>query len=282
VEHDFRNFLRYKMWLVGLIAMNLTDLFITALVYNKVLNPNLTIKNYFTFFAPGLVVTGLFASAFMIGREVNMERRREVHHYMLCLPMTRMELGIGRVLSGGLRGMIYMSPLLLTCFIFLGFPTVPQFFVILGILFLTSIGIAGLSIAIGVSTSNLEKFVTARGLVYYALFFCSSVFYPLSLIQQLANEGKFPTVLVAFAEINPLSNTSDTIRSFLLGSPQFSYYSIVDIFVFSAVFTFFAAFAYIKIIESNFSLSIKPVSDKVLSIFRHRRTKDDRNKTGAS
>jgi ABC-2 type transport system permease protein len=249
VEHDFRNFLRYKMWLVGLITMNLADLFITAVVYNKVLNPNLDIKNYFSFFAPGLVVTGLFASAFMIGREINMERRREVHHYMLSVPMTRMELAVGRVLSGGLRGMVYMSPLLATCFVFLGLPTVPQFLVIIGLLFLTAIGISGLSIAIAVSTSSLEKFITARGLVYYTLFFCSSVFYPLSLIQQLGSEGKFPAVLVTFAEINPLSSTSDTIRSFLLGSPPFSYYSILSVVVFSAAFTFSAAFAYIKIIE---------------------------------
>jgi ABC-2 type transport system permease protein len=237
------------MWLVGLIAMNLADLFITAVVYNKVLNPNLAIKNYFNFFAPGLVVTGLFASAFMIGREINMERRREVHHYMLCLPMKRTELAVGRVLSGGMRGMIYMSPLLATCLFFVGLPTLPQFFVILGLLFLTAIGISGLSIAIAVSTSSLEKFVTARGLVYYALFFCSSVFYPLSLIQQLGQAGKFPSILVLFAEINPLSSTSDTIRSFLLGSPQFSYYSILNVVVFSAVFTVSAAFAYVKIIE---------------------------------
>jgi ABC-2 type transport system permease protein len=251
VEHDFRNFLRYKMWLVGLITMNLADLFITAVVYNNVLSASvrLDIKSYFSFFAPGLVVTGLFASAFMIGREINMERRREVHHYMLSVPMTRMELAVGRVLSGGLRGMVYMSPLLATCFVFLGLPTVPQFLVIIGLLFLTAIGISGLSIAIAVSTSSLEKFITARGLVYYTLFFCSSVFYPLSLIQQLGRDGKFPAVLVTFAEINPLSSTSDTIRSFLLGSPQFSYYSILSVVVFSAVFTFSAAFAYIKIIE---------------------------------
>jgi ABC-2 type transport system permease protein len=237
------------MWLVGLITMNLADLFITAVVYNKVLNPNLDIKNYFSFFAPGLVVTGLFASAFMIGREVNMERRREVHHYMLSLPMTRMELAVGRVLSRGMRGMIYMSPLLATYFIFLGLPTLPQFFVVLGLLFLRAIGISGLSIAIAVSTSSLEKFVTGRGLVYYALFFCSSVFYPLSLIQQLGRDGKFPAPLVIFAEINPLSSTSDTIRSLLLGSPKFSYYSVLNVVVFSAIFTFSAAFAYIKIIE---------------------------------
>jgi ABC-type multidrug transport system permease subunit len=138
VEHDFRNFFRYKWWLVGLISMNLADLFIMAVVYNQMLSSAVMeqIKSYFSFFAPGLTVTGLFASAFMIGREVNMERRREIHHYMLSLPMTRLELGIGRVLSGGLRGMVYMSPLLLTCFLFVGFPTVPQLLVILVVLFL--------------------------------------------------------------------------------------------------------------------------------------------------
>jgi hypothetical protein len=35
VEHDFRNFFRYKWWLVGLISMNLADLFIMAVVYSK-------------------------------------------------------------------------------------------------------------------------------------------------------------------------------------------------------------------------------------------------------
>lgn len=252
VEHDFRNFFRYKWWLVGLISMNLSDLFIMAIVYNQMLSSVMMeeIGSYFNFFAPGLAVTGLFASAFMIGREVNMERRREVHHYMLSLPMTRMELAIGRVLSGGLRGMIYMSPLLLTCFIFLGFPTVWQLLVILAVLFLLAVGISGLSIAIAVSTSSLEKFITARGLVYYTLFFCSSVFYPLSLIEGLGRDGKFPAILVTLAEVNPLSGASDMIRSFLLpGYPPFSYTSILNVVVFSAVFTFSAAFAYIKIIE---------------------------------
>lgn len=251
LEHDFRNFFRYKWWLVGLVSMNLADLFIMAVVYNYMVSDEVTkiYKSYFDFFAPGLAVTGLFASAFMIGREINMERRREVHHYMLSIPMTRMELAIGRVLSGGLRGMVYMSPLLLTCFVFVGFPTIPQFFVIVGILFLLALGISGLSIAVAVSTSSLEKFITARGLVYYTLFFCSSVFYPLSLIQQLGQDGKFPSVLVMLAEVNPLSNASDTIRSFLLGYPAFSYYSIVSVVVFSAIFTLSAAFAYIEIIE---------------------------------
>ncbi len=251
LEHDFRNFFRYKWWLVGLISMNLADLFIMAIVYNYMISSDVirVYTTYFDFFAPGLAVTGLFASAFMIGREINMENRREVHHYMLSLPMTRLELAIGRVLSGGLRGMLYMSPLLLTCFLFLGFPTVWQLFLILAVLFLLAVGISGFSIAIAVSTMSLEKFITARGLVYYTLFFCSSVFYPLSLIQQLGQDGKFPMILVTLAEVNPLSTVSDMIRYFLLGSPPFFFTSIVNVLVFSAIFTFGAAVAYVKIIE---------------------------------
>lgn len=251
MEHDFRNFFRYKWWLVGLISMNLADLFIMAVVYNKMLSAEAAIVDYFKFFAPGLAVTGLFASAFMIGREINMERRREIHHYMLSLPMTRLELGIGRVLSGGMRGMFYMVPLLITCFIFLGLPTIPQLLMILAVLFLLATGISGLSIAIAVSTTSLEKFITARGLIYYMLFFCSSVFYPLWVIQDVAKNTNFPSILVTLAEVNPLSNASDMIRSFLLPNYpiQFSGMMILNIAVFSAIFTFIAAFAYMKIIE---------------------------------
>jgi ABC-type polysaccharide/polyol phosphate export permease len=139
---------------------------------------------------------------------------------------------------------MYMSPLLLTCFIFVGFPTVWQLLLILAVLFLLAVGISGLSISIAVSTSSLEKFITARGAVYYVLFFCSTVFYPLAVIQSAG------PALATLAQINPLSGASDMIRSLLL--PQFfsfSYLSILYIAAFSAVFTFTAAFAYMKLIE---------------------------------
>ncbi len=251
IEYDFVNFFRYKWWLVGLISMNLTDLFIMAVVYDQMVNPELArqIISYFSFFAPGVTVVGLFASAFMIGREINMEVRREIHHYMLSLPLTRLELAVGRVFAGGLRGMLYMSPLLLTTFLFLGFPSLPQFLVILGALFLLATGISGLSIAIAVSTTSFEKFVTARGLVYYVLFFCSSIFYPLSLIQTLGQEGIMPQPLVVLAELNPLSSGADLIRSFLLGTPVFTFDMIRNVVVFSAIFAATAMFAYMKIIQ---------------------------------
>jgi len=251
IEYDFRNFFRYKWWLVGLISMNLTDLFIMAVVYNRMVDPQLIeqIRSYFSFFAPGVTVVGLFASAFMIGREINMEVRREIHHYMLSLPITRLELAVGRLLAGALRGMMYMSPLLLTTFLFLSFPSPLQLLIILGALFLLATGISSLSIMTAVSTRSFEKFVTARGLVYYVLFFCSSIFYPLSLIQALGQEGIMPQPLVTLAELNPLSSGADLIRSFLLGTPEFTLDMIRNLVLFSAILTTTAMFAYMKIIE---------------------------------
>lgn len=251
IERDFRNYFRYKWWLAGLVSMNLADLFIMAVVYDQMVSEEIVrdIRSYFNFFAPGVTVVGLFASAFMIGREVNMEVRRQVHHYMLSLPITRLELALGRLLAGGLRGMMYMSPLLFTTFLLLGFPSLPQLFIILGALFLLGTGISGLSIATAVSTTSFEKFVTARGLVYYILFFCSSIFYPLSLIQRLGKEGIMPQPIVMLAELNPLSNGADLIRSFLLGNPPFTVNMIVNLTVFSMVFATFSTFAHMKIIE---------------------------------
>jgi len=122
--------------------------------------------------------------------------------------------------------------------------------IILGILFLLATGISGLSISVAASTTSLEKFITARGLVYYTLFFCSSVFYPLSLIQQLGRDGRFPAVLVTLAEVNPLSTASDMIRSFLLPDYSiFTYNSVLNVVIFSVIFTLGAMFVYIKVIE---------------------------------
>ena len=251
IEHDFRNFFRYKWWLAGLISMNLADLFVMAVVYNQMVSQEIMkeITSYFNFFAPGVTIVGLFASAFMIGREINMEVRRQIHHYLLSLPITRFELAVGRLLAGGLRGMVYMSPLLLTTFLFLGFPSLLQLLVILFALFMLATGISGLSIATAVSTTSFEKFVTARGLVYYVLFFCSSIFYPLSLIQTLGAEGVMPQPIVMLAELNPLTSGADLIRSFLLGTPPFTFDMIRNLVVFSMVFATAGTFAYMKIIE---------------------------------
>ncbi|MEM3752774.1 MAG: ABC transporter permease [Candidatus Bathyarchaeia archaeon] len=247
VERDFKYFFRYKWWVAGMVSMNLADLFIMAIVYTRMVNPNV-ITDYFVFFAPGLTITALFAAAFMIGREINMEVRREISHYMLSLPIKRWELAVGRVLAGGLRGVIYMAPLLATTlgitYLYTGvFPAPLDFFTILVALFLVSLGTSGLSIALAVSTTSFEKYITARGVVYYLLFFCSTVFYPMGLIERALPQ------LVLLARYNPLSCGADLSRAFLLKEPPFAPYMLIDIALYALVFASFAMLAYMKVTQ---------------------------------
>jgi len=71
------------------------------------------------------------------------------------------------------------------------------------------------------------------------------------MIQVLSTRGLWP--LVAFAQINPLTNGSDLIRSFLLDSPEyvFSPLMLLDVAVFSIIFAFLAAFAYSKVLQRH-------------------------------
>ncbi|MEM3731619.1 MAG: ABC transporter permease [Candidatus Bathyarchaeia archaeon] len=251
VQRDFSYFFRYKWWIAGMISMNLADLFIMAIVYTHMVNPHITKEyvSYFVFFAPGLTITALFAAAFMIGREINMEIRREISHYMLSLPMKRWELAIGRVLAGAFRGVIYMAPLLATTlaitYLYTSvLPSPLKFLTIVFALTLVSIGTSGLSIALAVSTTSFEKYITARGVVYYVLFFCSTVFYPMSLIQ-----GALPQPLVIIAQYNPLSCGADICRSFLLGHPPFELFMLFDLALFALIFASFAMLAYMKVTQ---------------------------------
>ena len=250
IQRDLKYFFRYKWWVAGMVSMNLADLFIMAVVYTNMVNPNITREyvSYFVFFAPGLTITALFAAAFMIGREINMEVRREISHYMLSLPIKRLELALGRVLAGGFRGVIYMAPLLATTlgitYIYTSASPNPlQLLTIITTLSLLSIGTSGLSIALALSTTSFEKYITARGVVYYVLFFCSTVFYPMGLIQSALPQ------LALIAQYNPLSCGADLSRAFLLGNPPFDPLMLVDVALFALIFASIATLAYMKVTQ---------------------------------
>ena len=241
MEHDFRTFLKYRFFMAGLISMNLADLLIMAVVYTQMVS-----FNYFKFVAPGIVAVGLFAAAFVIGREVNNETRRGYNQYLLSLPVRRFELIIGRMIAGGLRGLIYAIPLLVLAMLILTFPSVPQLGLIIFAMFLLGMGISGLAISLAVMLRSFERFTTARSLIYLLLIFCSTVFYPITILQQL-----FKGALIVFAEANPLSTVSDLLRGYLMGTPPVTFFSWAELLVFSAVFILAGAGLYAVAIERS-------------------------------
>jgi ABC-2 type transport system permease protein len=241
IEHDLRVFFKYKFTLAGLISMNLADLLIMAVVYTRMVS-----FNYFQFLAPGVVATGLFAAAFVIGREVNMETRRGYNEYLLSLPLRRSELVLGRITGGGIRGMLYATPLLFLAMFILKFPTIDQFGLMLFAMYLLSMGVSGLAISLAVALRSFERFTTARSLLYLLLIFCSTVFYPLAVLRTI-----LPSSLILFAQLNPLSAVSDLIRGYLIGVPPVTPLSWVEVLAFSTLFILGGAGLYRVAIERS-------------------------------
>jgi ABC-2 type transport system permease protein len=241
MEHDFRTFFKYRFFMAGLISMNLADLLIMAVVYTQMVS-----FNYFKFVSPGIVAVGLFAAAFVIGREVNNETRRGYNQYLLSLPVRRSELIVGRMIAGGLRGLIYAIPLLLLAMLILTFPSITQLGLIIVAMFLLGMGISGLAISLAVILRSFERFTTARSLIYLLLIFCSTVFYPITVLQQL-----FGGSLVVFARANPLSAVSDLLRGYLMGTPPVTFFSWAELLVFAAAFNLAGAGLYALAIERS-------------------------------
>jgi len=128
----------------------------------------------------------------------------------------------------------------------LKFPTASEFVLILFAMFLLSMGISGLAISLAVAFRSFERFTTARSLLYLMLIFCSTVFYPITVLQQI-----LPRSLIEIAQWNPLSRVSDIVRGYLIGTPAITLQSWIELLLFSAVFILGGAGMYAAAIERS-------------------------------
>lgn len=233
IEKDVKAFFKYKWWMAGLISMNLADIFILAIVFNNMVRK----FQYFNFVLPGIVIAALFASSFTIGREVSIEIRRRIHHYILSLPFRDWELIWGRMIAGGIRGLIYSTPLLLLAIVLSPLPNVILLIYIPPLLFLLSIGIGALAIFLASVIRNFDAYITARGLLYFILIFCSTVFYPIEIFKKL------PEPIYIIASYNPVSHGADIMRT-ILYKGLVPIENIVPLFTFSIIFAVVGASLY--------------------------------------
>ncbi len=207
MKRDLDRFWKYKWWLAGLVTMNLTDLFIFALIFNNIIN-RAYISNYLLFLAPGITAIATFASAFSIGREVGVEVRRGYTQYLLSLPLTRIQLSMGRILGGAVRGLIYQIPFILLLIILYGkLPVLAEAGVMVITSIMLTISMSSLSIVISTAVRSFDLQATMRSFTYFLLFFFSNVFYPDALISRY-----FPHVLYIMISNNPVSIATSIYR----------------------------------------------------------------------
>lgn len=235
---DLNRMWKYRWWLAGLVAMNLSDLFIMATIFNGVVN-RAVIPNYIKFVAPGITAIAIFASSFSIGREVMVEIRRDVHHYLLSLPMKRYELLLGRTLGGTIRGLVYATPFILLLIAIEGLPNAGIFSAAVLSLVLLAFSMSSLGIALSSISKQMDVQATMRSLLYFILFFFSTVFYPSRAI------GQFAAIrLISF--YNPVSVVADLLRASFNEGTMPTADQLISLPIFSALMSLAGIILYMK------------------------------------
>ena len=213
---DLSYFFRTKWLLATLIALNITDMLVVGLVYRGMMS-----FDYFAFFVPGVVISGLFFASFDVGRRVHLGLTEGVSQYYLTLPVSLNGLVWAHLLSAGLGGAIYAGILLLVASVFLPQLISVYTLSLLPVMFILSMGLAGIAAVLNIfSTAGERYFVFAEG-IQTAMVSLSTIAYPIAFVKPF-----FPSYLLPIVELNPLTQGAEALRSVIPGSSASGVFSL--------------------------------------------------------
>lgn len=235
---DLSYFFRTKWLLATLIGLNVTDMLVVGIVYGGMTGTFV----YFTFFVPGVIVTGLFFASFDVGRRVHLGLTEGVSQYYLTLPVSLNRLVAAHLLSAGVGGVIYAGILTV-----IAAPLMPslvsiQTLVLIPYMFVLSMGLAGVAAVMNLFSTAGERYWVITEGVQTTLVALSTVAYPISVVQSY-----FPSFLVSLIELNPLSQGAEALRVVAgsgAGDPSFS---LLGLFVTSLVMMGIGVYSYRRV-----------------------------------
>lgn len=200
---DLSYFFRTKWLMATLVALNLSDMLVVALVYNRMMS-----IDYFAFFVPGVVIFGMFTAALDVGRRVYLGLTEGVTQYYLSLPVSLNGLVWAHIISGGLGGTFYSLMLLAIALLVLPQGASLNVLFLIPFMFILSMGLAGIAAVLNLFSKKGERYwVFAEG-IQVTLLGLSTVFYPLELARSY-----LPGFLHSFIEFNPISQGADALRT---------------------------------------------------------------------
>jgi len=200
---------------------------------NQALNSLFGTEDYFTFMAAGMLSTIVLFTAMFSGMSVVWDRRLGFLNKLLVAPIRRESIILAKMSSSVLRGLFQALLVFSIAFAF-GLQLGNSFgiFDFLGIffaLFLLSLGLSSMFLAITIRIRSHETVIAVANLLNLPLIFTSSALFP---IRQM------PDWLQAVAQFNPVTYASDSVRTFVLHSQ-----AGIDIATVAANFQFLIAFA---------------------------------------
>ena len=223
---DLSYFFRTK-WLIGtLIALNITDMLVVGIVYKGMI----TAVNYFLFYVPGVIITGLFFASFDVGRRVHLGLTEGVSQYYLTLPVSLNEVVLAHLISAGLGGAIYAGILTSVAAVLIPQLVSLSTLTLIPFMFILSMGLAGVAAVLNLfSKAGDRYFVFADG-IQTAMVSLSTVAYPITVIRSY-----FPSYVVTLIQLNPLSQGAEALRTIINGTSSSSGFNIPTLLITSIV-----------------------------------------------
>jgi ABC-2 type transport system permease protein len=195
--------------------------------------------DYFTFMAAGMLSVVVLFTAMFSGMSVVWDRRFGFLNKLLVAPISRGSIVLAKVFSSVIRSMLQG---LLIFGVAFGFGLqvgnafgILDFLGVLVTLFLLSLGLTSMFLAITIRIKSHETVIAVANLLNLPLTFASNALFPIK---------QMPTWLQMIANLNPISYAADAVRSFILHSnagldmPQLAVdfqYMIIFALVFSLV-----------------------------------------------
>ena len=233
---DFSYFFRTKWLMAVLLSLNLSDMLVVALVYKRMMD-----FNYFAYFVPAVIIMGLFAASLDTGRRIWLALREGVIQYELSLPVSTLGLVIAYLIAGGAAALVYASSLLIIALIVLPAQSVLSAFMLLPFLYVLAMGLAGISATLAaLASTHGEFFFAFQNILQGALLTLSTVYYPVSVIQNV-----LPSFLVTIVTANPLSLAAEALRQYTFAGVAIEPVFLAKIFVASIPFAVVGAIAYL-------------------------------------
>lgn len=221
---EFKVFQREKSRIVSSIVQPLMWLFLFGTGIGAGINVgNL---NYRDYIYPGILTMSVLFGSVFFGLYIVWDRKLDVLKAVLVAPVSRISIFLGKVLGGCTDVMLQIIILFLFSFLF---PAINPWGIPLALLllFITSIALVSLGLALGSLLESLEGFQVISSFLVFPLFFLSGALFPI--------DDKLPGWLKGMVELNPLTYAVDGVRGALLNVNIFPFY--LDL----GVITFFAA-----------------------------------------
>jgi len=242
IERDLRTLLKSPWILINRTAFFLIQLFVFAVLVNK-LATSLGF-NYFDFYSVGAVVSTITSIAFIIGEDLFEEEELGLLDYLLSLPFGHSLFVIGRALGGAVRGLIYVTPMIILVAYLDGYFSPAGIVGSLLVIFVLATGISGLSITLAMLIRNANRFDITIALAELATVRVSAAIYPLVYM---------PKVLQPVASYSPVTSASDIVRAiFLPGYSSAPYETLILILFLVVFFGLGSAFLFRKIEGGRF------------------------------